>query len=195
MFFSLSQLYALLAFFVGISSALPIAKQEVLDAQKIKFVVFKTADENAQMLARVEAFSRAFGGLELQVEDFPSQQTYASNDGKELHSSWFKVERTLQAMEEASGADWILAVELSSIPQDGSAAIDLNGLIAANPSVSVFLKRQGMGFAMAMYRNDPQIKQVLTDLWAKRSTTGSVGAAFATHTFWNPSFLAQIKFI
>ena len=194
MLFSLTSLYALLALFVGISQALPIAKQETA-AQKIKFVVFKTADENAEMLARVEAFSQAFGGLGVQVEDLPGEQTYTSKDGKELHMSWLKVERTLQAMEEASGADWVLALELSLIPQDGSAAIDLNGLISSNPSVSVFLKRHGMGFAMAMYRNDPQIKQVLTDLWAKRSASGSVGAAFASYTFWNPSLLTQIKFI
>lgn len=94
-----------------------------------------------------------------------------------------------------NSADWVLTFELSALPTDSSAEINFTALVNENCSTSVFLKRVGMGFGMAMYKNDEATRQVIEKIWEKKSQTGSVMAAFTTYTFWNPSILQSVKFI
>jgi hypothetical protein len=200
----LNYLVSLLSVFAAVSLALPVKQQQQLQensALKIKFIVYKTGQETAEQLAmlpRINAFAQLYGALSVQEEQMPTTgSTYISQDGQTLHTSWMKVERTLAAMKQGGdeAADWVLAFELSSLPTDGSGAVDFGALIAANAGISVFLKRSGFTFTLALYRNEPAIQQVLKDLWGKRSAGGSAGSAFTSYTFWNPSLLTQIKFI
>ncbi len=190
----MNYLIALIAFFSAVSFALPLKQHS---NPRIKFVVFKTGQETEEQLAmlpKVNAFAQLYGSLAVQ-EEVLAAGTYTSGQGEKLHNSWIKIERTLAAMKGDEQADWVLVFELSSLPTDGTGAIDFGALIVANPGTSVFLKRSGLSFSMAMYRNQPAIQQVLSDLWLKRSASSSVGSAFTSHTFWNPSLLTQIKFL
>lgn len=198
-------LVALVSLLSTISFALPVQQQQQLQLQqktapKIKFVVFKTGHETEEQLAalpKVHAYAEQLGGLSVQEEAFPAgQKVYTSADGQTLHLSWMKIEKALAAMAASPDADWVLVFELSSLPTtDASAQIDFAALIAANPGISVFLKRSGLGFGMAMYRNQPATQKVLNDLWNKRSASGIVAAAFTSYTIWNPSLISQIKFL
>ena len=192
-------LFSLLSLIAAVSYALPVKQQT--NNPRIKFVVFKTGQETAEQLAmlpRISAFAQLYGALTVQEEQLPaSGATYTSAEGEALHASWMKIERTLAAMKQQDdqAADWVLVFELSSLPTDGSGAIDFGALIAGNPGISVFLKRSGFSFSLAMYRNEAAIQQVLKDLWLKRSASASAGSAFTSYTFWNPSLLTQIKFL
>lgn len=166
----------------------------------IKFVIFRTGSETAEQLAllpRIEAFADFYGGEKVEEFALPDQQvpTYQSQDGEKLHSTWFKMEITRKVLASNPEIPWILTFELSALPTDGSAAIDFAALISQNPSVSVFLKRVGTGFAMSMYRNDDTTRIVVENIWGKRSAGVSVATAYSTFAFWNPSILSKIKFL
>lgn len=165
--------------------------------QNIKFIIFRTGHESVQQLAllpRIKAFADFYGGNEIEEHLIPVESTYKTGE-ELLHASWFKMEITRGAMASSPQTPWILTFELSALPTDGSAAIDFAALIAQNPSVSVFLKRVGLGFGMAMYKNDEATRLVVDSIWMKRSGSNSVAAAFSTFAFWNPSILTKVKFI
>lgn len=165
---------------------------------KIKLVIFSTGTESAEQIAlvpKIQTLARQYGNLKLEERDMNfGGDTYNSVDNKPLHTSWYKIQVTRQLMDSNFEAEWILTCELSALPTDGSAAINFAALIVKNPKTSVFLKRTGLGFGMAMYKNNEDTKKVLENIWAKRSENSSVAAAFATYTL-NPLILTKVTFI
>ena len=164
----------------------------------IKMVVFRTGNETPEQVAllpRIEAFASLYGGSEIEEHSLPSGETYQSQQGEKLHSTWYKMEVTRGVMASNPAISWILTFELSALPTDGSAAINFADLIAQNPSVSVFLKRAGTGFGMSLYKNDEATRTVVDSLWGKRSVGTSVAAAYTNFAFWNLSILTKIKFL
>jgi hypothetical protein len=165
----------------------------------IKMVVFVTGTETPAQLAlvpKVQVVAQNYGGNKLEEREMPkSGSTYVSTANVPLQVSWYKIQVIREIMDSNPQADWVLAFELSALPTDGSAAINFAALIKQNPSTSVFLKRVGAGFGMAMYKNDKETREVVEKIWAKKSATGSVLAAFTSFTVWNPSILTKVKFI
>lgn len=183
----LSSILFVLLFSFQLASALP----------NIKLVVFKTGAETADQLAllpRVQIVAAKYGGNSVEERDLPATATY--NSGSEtLHASWYKMQVTREIMDANPQVDFVLTFELSALPTDGSAAIDFEALVHQNPKASVFLKRVGTGFGMAMYKNDKETRGVVDNIWAKRSAGSSVSTAFGTYTFWNPLILTKVKFL
>lgn len=168
----------------------------------IKFVLFRTGKETPEQLAlvpKIQTIAHLYGAHKIEEREMPSDgnQTYQSVANVPLHNSWYKVQVTREIMTAADlQAEWLLTFELSAIPTDSSAAsINFAALISENCSTSVFLKRVGMGFGMAMYKNDQETREVIEKIWEKKSATGSVMAAFTNFTFWNPKILLKVKFI
>ena len=164
----------------------------------IKFVVFKTGAETVAQLAllsRVPVVASHYGGNGVEERELPAAATYTSSSGETLHSTWFKMQVTREIMDANPQVDFVLTFELSALPVDGSAAIDFDALVQQNPKASVFLKRVGAGFGMAMYKNDKETRGVVDNIWAKRSAGSSVSAAFGSYTFWNPLILAKVKLL
>ena len=188
---NMNTLVALFFFALQVISALPI------NTPNIKLVVFKTGNESPEQLAllpRVQAVASLYGDNSVEERSLPSTATYTLG-AETLHSTWYKMQVTREIMDANPQVDFVLTFELSALPTDGSAAIDFALIIQQNPSVSVFLKRVGAGFGMAMYKNDKETREVVENIWAKRSARSPVSAAFTTYTFWNPLILTKVKFL
>jgi hypothetical protein len=183
----LHSVFFILLISLKVASALP----------NIKLVVFKTGAETAEQLAllpRVQVVASHYGANGVEEHDLPSTPTY-THGTQTLHATWYKMQVTREIMDTNPQVDFVLTFELSALPTDGSAAIDFAALVHENPKVSVFLKRVGAGFGMAMYKNDIETRRVVDNIWAKRSAGSSVSAAFGSYTFWNPLILTKVKFL
>ncbi len=206
----LSLNFTITAFLINLVSALPLAttKYDAFKSNKddsadpnIKMVLFRTGVETPEQLAlvpKIQAVARLYGANKIEERELPiiDSNTYESIDNNELlQVTWYKIQVTRDVMISNPLVEWILAFELSALPTDGSAAINFAALVSMNPSTSVFLKRVGSGFGMAMYKNDKATREVIEKIWAKRSASSTVTAAFASFTFWNPLILSKVKFI
>lgn len=172
-----------------------------LDAKStptIKFVVFTTGIEtrdNLDHMERIRPIAMNAGNLVLEEREIPLDSLYTCPDNVLVHTSWYKVQVTLDVMRDAPEAEWITTFELSSLPTDGTEIPNFSALIDQNPKVSVFLKRSGFSFAIALYKNDEATRKVLLALWAKKSTSNPVTSAFASYAFWNPTIMKKVMFI
>lgn len=183
---------------VNADSATSAASTQHVSLAKIKIIAFKTGAETQTQLeamSKMSSFAEEHGEMLIDVLKLPATPTYVA-DGMKLHASWFKVQETLNIMDHVQEPDveWVLTFEVGAL-SDELANGKLVALITANPNKSVFLKRTGLGFVVAMYKNNQETRSVLHQLWNKRSETGSVAQAFAYHTLWNSSILSKIQFI
>jgi hypothetical protein len=187
-------LFALLFVFVSVAFADASVSQSP-SARVLLFVTGKETEAQLAALPKVHAWAQQLN-WPLDTLYMPQGEAYACEaDGKLLHASWFKLEKTLAACSGAS-YDWIMAFELSSL-KDDSVAPDLAALVARSPNTQVFLKRNGLAgaFVLSIYRNVPAVKDTLTKIWANRAENTSYSAAFASFAFWNPSIFAKVTFL